>query len=249
MRAVVIDEADALLHGVNRKDVDSLLAAVPKSAQRVLASATGGRSEAQDALESLAGRSLTLCGLPSSTQSIALPDTVAHGHLVVEQRRMLDALRSLLHTDPMPEVVLVFVNEPRRVQVVCDKLLEQGIIAAPLTGETSKEDRTDVMRRLSSGRLGLVVTTELAARGLDAPCLTHVVNLDLPTDATHYAHRAGRVGRAGRPGIVVSFVSPKTAFVVDKFASVLQVPIPEMVLYSSKLLMPDPRMNAEEAAA
>jgi len=84
-----------------------------------------------------------------------------------------------------------------------------GIVAAPLFGGTKsdKNDRAEVARALRDGYVGIVVSTEMAARGIDAPLLTHVINLDLPTDASHYAHRSGRCGRGGRPGVVVNFTS------------------------------------------
>ena len=80
------------------------------------------------------------------------------------------------------------------------------IIAAPLHGgaTSGKGDRAQVNKALREGYVGIVVATEMAARGIDAPYLTHVINLDLPTDASHYAHRAGRCGRGGRPGVAVS---------------------------------------------
>ncbi len=69
------------------------------------------------------------------------------------------------------------------------KLLELNIIAAPLHGDSSKDDRKEVMARITDGRLKFVVTTEIAARGLDIPEVTHVINFELPTDAAHYVHR------------------------------------------------------------
>ena len=79
-----------------------------------------------------------------------------------------------------------------------------GIVAAPLHGGGGKSDRAEVNKALREGYVGLVVATEMAARGIDAPYLTHVINLDLPTDASHYAHRAGRCGRGGRPGVALT---------------------------------------------
>jgi len=101
-----------------------------------------------------------------------------------------------------------------------------GIIAASLHGGSGSEksERTDVNRALREGYVGIVVATEMAARGIDAPYLTHVINLDLPTDASHYAHRAGRCGRGGRPGVVVNFTtSPKERKVPQRFANSLGV--------------------------
>lgn len=89
---------------------------------------------------------------------------------------------------------------------------------SPSSGDSSKMDRADIMKRLAEGRLGMVVTTELAARGLDVPYLTHVINLELPTSLEAYVHRAGRCGRAGRPGVVVTLTTPEKAFVVERWA-------------------------------
>ena len=100
--------------------------------------------------------------------------------------------------------------------------------AAPLYGEQEREERVDVMRRLLDGRVRIAVTTEMGARGLDIPDLTHVVNLELPTDPSHYVHRAGRCGRAGVAGTVLSLVPPGKAFVVSKLTKALGVPLRDM---------------------
>ena len=100
-----------------------------------------------------------------------------------------------------------------------------GIIAAPLHGDTNKEDRKDILARLRDGRLPFVITTELAARGIDIPDLTHVINFELPTDAQHYVHRAGRCGRAGKSGLVINFATPDTKFVIRRFGKQLGVKV------------------------
>jgi hypothetical protein len=130
-------------------------------------------------------------------------------------------LRKFLIAKPAVKSGLIFVNDPHRVEIVCEKLLEMGMIAAPLHGETSKDDRKEILTRLRDGRVTLVVTTELAARGLDIPDLTHVVNFELPTDAQHYVHRAGRCGRAGRKGLVMNFAMTDTKFVIRRFGKQL----------------------------
>lgn len=100
-----------------------------------------------------------------------------------------------------------------------------GLVAAPLHGDSTKEDRKEILARLKDGRLKLVVCTELAARGLDIPDLTHVINFELPTDASHYIHRAGRCGRAGKKGLVMNFANPDTKFVVRRFGKQLGVKV------------------------
>ena len=87
---------------------------------------------------------------------------------------------------------------------------------------------------------------ELAARGLDAPLLTHVINLDLPTDSSHYAHRAGRCGRGGRPGVVINITtSPKERKVPQRFADWLGIDMHPIEPRSGKLIMLDPETVVE----
>ena len=145
-----------------------------------------------------------------------------------------------MYTDPAPQQVLVFVDNSRRVGIVVDKLAKMGIIAAPLHGGQGSEkgDRAEVNKALREGFVGIVVATEMAARGIDAPYLTHVVNLDLPTDASHYAHRAGRCGRGGRPGVVVNLaVGSREKNVPMKFADALDIDMYLTEPQAGKLVM------------
>jgi superfamily II DNA/RNA helicase len=170
--------------------------------------------------------------------------TVIHGVVHVDHRRFaLDAIRRILHTQPMPQQVLIFADSSRRVKIVIDKLAEMGIIAAPLYGgnDSEKLDRAEISKALREGFVGIVVATELAARGLDAPLLTHVINLDLPTDSSHYAHRAGRCGRGGRPGVVINLTtSPQERNVPHKFAAQLGITMHTVETRGGKLEIVDP---------
>lgn len=161
-----------------------------------------------------------------STGSTAmLPSSITHGLLSVPRIKALEMLKKFLVAKPIVTCALVFVNDPYRVEIVCEKLLEMGLVAAPLHGDSTKDDRKEVLARLRDGRLTLVVTTELAARGLDIPDLSHVINFELPTDAQHYVHRGGRCGRAGKSGLVMNFATPDTKFVIRRFGKQLGVKI------------------------
>lgn len=170
--------------------------------------------------------------------------TVMHGVIHVPHRRFaLDTIRRILHTEPIPQQILIFVESARKVDVVVEKLAERGIIAAPLHGGqgSDKMDRAEVSKALREGYVGIVVATELAARGLDAPLLTHVINLDLPTDSSHYAHRAGRCGRGGRPGVVINMTtSPQERNVPQRFAQTLGIGMYAVEPRQGKLVLVDP---------
>ena len=170
--------------------------------------------------------------------------TVLHGVVHVPHKRLaLETVRRILHTEPVPQQILIFVDTARKVDIVVEKLLTMGIVAAPLHGGmgSDKMDRAEVSKALREGYVGIVVATEMAARGLDAPLLTHVINLDLPTDASHYAHRAGRCGRGGRPGVVINVTtSPKERNVPKRFAESLGIEMHSVDPRGGKLLMIDP---------
>jgi superfamily II DNA/RNA helicase len=174
--------------------------------------------------------------------------TVLHGVVHVPHRRFaLETVRKILHTEPIPQQILIFVENARKVDIVVEKLAERDIIAAPLHGGTGSEkmDRAEVSKALREGYVGIVVATELAARGLDAPLLTHVINLDLPTDASHYAHRAGRCGRGGRPGVVINVTtSPKERNVPKRFADELGVDMLSVEPRNGQLLLVDPETQS-----
>jgi superfamily II DNA/RNA helicase len=175
--------------------------------------------------------------------------TAIHGVVHVPHRRYaLETLRRVLNTEPLPQQVLVFVQDARKVKIVVERLERNGIIAAPLSGDDDKTDRADVSRALREGYVGLVVATELAARGLDAPLLTHVINMDLPTDASHYAHRAGRCGRGDRPGVVINLTTmPQERAVPRKFADKLGIDMYTVEVRNGKLNIVDPSTQTVDA--
>ena len=172
--------------------------------------------------------------------------TVMHGVVHVPHRRfVIDTIRRILHTDPLPQQILMFVDSSRKVDLLVEKLENMGILAAALHGGDSrnndKMDRAQVSKALREGYVGIVVATELAARGLDAPLLTHVINVDLPTDASHYAHRAGRCGRGGRPGVVINLTSdPKERKVPQKFANQLGIDLYTVDVRNGRLNVVNP---------
>ena len=177
----------------------------------------------------------------TTTTTTRVSRTAIHGTIRIPHKKLsLETVRRVLYTDPAPQQVLIFVDSSRRVEIVVSKLAAMGIIAAPLHGGqgSDKTDRAEVSRALREGYVGIVVATELAARGIDAPYLTHVVNLDLPTDASHYAHRAGRCGRGGRPGVVVNIASgPREGRVPYRMAAALGIDMREVEPRAGRLVV------------
>jgi superfamily II DNA/RNA helicase len=129
--------------------------------------------------------------------------------IAVDAPRRTELLRHLVR-DGGWRSVLVFVATRHATEHVARKLAERGIAAAPLHGELSQSRRSGVLADFKEGLVDVLVTTDLAARGIDVPGLEVVVNYDLPRSADDYVHRIGRTGRAGASGVAVSFVSAGT---------------------------------------
>ena len=244
VRNLVLDEFDALLeYKPHREPTNAIISHLKRQRgdglQSILCSATATDLMGSPKLENYLRENYAVAMAddddllvtsgddPKKGKSTRVSRTVMHGVIHLPHRRFaLSTLRSILHTDPLPQQILIFAENSRKVKIVVEKLEGMGIIAAPLHGGVGSEkmDRAEVTKALREGYVGIVVATEMAARGLDAPLLTHVINLDLPTDDSHYAHRAGRCGRGGRPGVVINLTtSPQERNVPQKFADRLGI--------------------------
>ncbi|CAM9358555.1 unnamed protein product [Chrysoparadoxa australica] len=248
---LVLDEIDSLMRHPYCDEIANIVDTMPSSDRRqtIFASATGKSKAVTDAAERFMSPGYTIASDASGRgQDSGLPTNLQHCILTQSRVKKYETFKRFLNTQPFPESLMVFVNDPHQVNWLTEKLEGSGIVAAPLSGKSEKDDRSEIMKRLQDGRLGMVVTTEMAARGIDVPTLTHVVNYDLPTDAEHYVHRAGRCGRAGKPGVIVNLVTPDTKFVMSKFKQRLGLQFVDAAIQGSKLWEVR-RVKAAEAKA
>ncbi|CEM05399.1 unnamed protein product [Vitrella brassicaformis CCMP3155] len=255
VKYLVLDEVDQLIRDPYEGQLESLMATIPKGThsthrQTIFASATGAQKSVTQAAKRYmrpVWHVIRPGGVKHSDEGVPLiPPNIHHIFMCVREDKVTEALRKFLHTDPVDKRVLCFCNKQGRVKWLVDHLLQKQIIAAPLSGFTSKDDRAEVFKRMQNGQIGMAVSTELGARGLDVPWLSHVVNLDLPTDAEHYIHRAGRVGRAGNPGVVMNFVTPDTRFVIRKLEKALNIDIREVDLYEGKVMLKSKSLRSKK---
>ncbi|HEY0824382.1 MAG TPA: DEAD/DEAH box helicase [Ramlibacter sp.] len=204
VESLVLDEADRLLDLGFAAEVEGVLAQLPAGRQNLLFSATfaQGVQALADALLRDAVR------IEAGAGDAGLPD-ILQRVIEVDAGRRTELLRHLVRQEGWRRV-LVFVATRYATEHLARKLCDARIPAAALHGEMSQGQRTEVLEAFKAGRTDVLVTTDLAARGIDVPSLEVVVNYDLPRSPTHYVHRIGRTGRAGAAGVAVSFVSAAT---------------------------------------
>ncbi|MGG3385294.1 C-terminal helicase domain-containing protein [Heyndrickxia faecalis] len=121
-----------------------------------------------------------------------------------------------------------------------EKLRFKGLAIAELHGDMRKEEREKSIRLFQNGDVPLLLATDVAARGLDIPAITHVIQFDLPEDGSAYVHRSGRTGRLGsNPGTVVSLVTPKEETVLKKYAKAQHVELRRKDIKRGELVDPE----------
>ncbi len=191
------DSVQALASGLLREPVRIDLASNAQPAQQ--AASAGPIEGTEDA--GGAGGAKTAGGGPSA------PAATVQRAIAVDDRRRTQLLLQLLQ-QPGWERVLVFVATQYAAEHVAEKLYRAKVFATPFHGGLAQGTRTQILDEFKAERWQVVVTTDLAARGIDIAQLPVVVNYDLPRSAVDYVHRTGRTGRAGQSGLAVSFVMP-----------------------------------------
>nr|VDD55960.1 unnamed protein product [Brassica oleracea] len=153
----------------------------------------------------------------------SLPPALKHFYCISKHQHKVDALRRCVHALDAQSVI-AFMNHSKQLKDVVYKLEARGMSCAELHGNLGKLGRSTVLKKFKNGEVRVLVTNELSARGLDVAECDLVVNLELPTDAVHYAHRAGRTGRLGRKGTVVTVCEESQVFIVKKMEKQLGLP-------------------------
>jgi ATP-dependent RNA helicase RhlE len=201
---LVLDEADRLLDEGFADELTRVLALLPDRRQNLLFSATF--PPAVQSLVELLLRKPVRIDVAATAETT--PD-IQQRSIAVDPQRRAQLLRYLIQHHGW-ERTLVFVATKYATEHIARKLQRQGFAAGALHGELSQGARTQVLAEFKTGRLQILIATDVAARGIDISELPAVVNFDLPRSTDDYVHRIGRTGRAGASGIAVSFVSAKT---------------------------------------
>lgn len=203
VQTLVLDEADRLLDLGFADELAQVLALLPAKRQNLLLSATFPGK-----LQTLA-KALLHEPLQLRVEGAAEAPDITQRSIAVDEAKRTQLLRHLVTQEGWSRV-LVFVATQYAAEHVAEKLYKAGIFATPFHGGLSQGARRQVLDEFKADRWQVVLTTDLAARGLDIRLLPAVVNFDLPRSSADYVHRIGRTARAGEQGVAVSFVTPQS---------------------------------------
>ncbi|MBQ54359.1 MAG: ATP-dependent RNA helicase [Pseudomonadaceae bacterium] len=200
---LVLDEADEMLKLGFMDDLEVIFQAMPATRQTVLFSATLPHSIRAIAEKHL--RNPQHIKIAAKTQTVA---RIEQAHLLIHADQKVNAVLRLLEVEEF-DALIAFVRTKQATLDLASALEAKGYKAAALNGDIAQNQRERVIDSLKDGRLDIVVATDVAARGLDVPRITHVFNVDMPYDPESYVHRIGRTGRAGREGRALLLVTPR----------------------------------------
>ena len=244
LKTLVLDEADEMLRMGFIDDVEWILEHTPAERQTALFSATmpeAIRRVAQNYL--IDPREVKI---KAATQTVA---AIRQCYWQVSGLHKLDALTRILEVEDELDAAIIFVRTKQATEELAQKLEARGYSAAALNGDMNQQARERAIEQLKAGNLDIIIATDVAARGIDVPRISHVINDDIPYDAEAYVHRIGRTGRAGRTGTAILFVAPREMRMLRTIERVTRQPIEHLALPTHQAVTDKRVANFKERVA
>ena len=210
VHTMVFDEADEMLKMGFVKDVSRIIEATPPDRQLVMFSATTN----QDVMTISWKYQHEPREIIIKAQAEDLPPITQYAFIVARNQKM-ERLEYLLDSDEYKRI-MIFTNTKRMTQRLCDRLVKQGYDAQALHGDVRQSQRTTIMNNFKRGRFSILVSTDVAARGIDVDDVEAVINYDLPNENEYYLHRIGRTGRAKRHGVSFTMLTYQETVRMDE---------------------------------
>ena len=230
IKTIVIDEGDRLLDDKNLAPVKDIIKTTLRDRQLMVFSATID-DKVLDTAKNLM-KDTEVIRIEEKTQ---VNPNIEHMYVVVEQRDKIEMLRKLVAATK-PSKAIIFINKSEETDITTMKLQYHHLKAYGIHGSATKEERKKAMEDFRSGKLQLLVASDIAARGLDIKDVTHIFNLDLPRDSKDYLHRVGRTGRAEQSGTAISIITQKELSSIKKYEKNFKIKIKEKAVYRGELV-------------
>ncbi len=230
LSVLVLDEADEMLRMGFIDDVEWILEQTPDDIQIALFSATMPTE-----IRKITNKYLHEPEHVTIKVTTASAENIRQRFWVVSGVHKLDALTRILEVETF-DGMIIFVRTKTATVELAEKLEARGYSASAINGDMSQALRERSINNLKTGKLDILIATDVAARGLDVDRITHVVNYDIPYDTESYIHRIGRTGRAGRTGDAILFIAPRERKLLGNIEKATKKKIEEMGLPSTEVI-------------
>jgi ATP-dependent RNA helicase DeaD len=237
VKTIVIDEADNLLDPANVEGVKSIIKTTLKDRQLMAFSATVNDRTLNIARELMKDPQVFVVD-----EKIIMNPNIEHMYIIGDKRDKFELLRKVIVASETAQAI-VFVNKGQEIEFVTEKLNYHSKNAAGIYGTLSKEDRKRAMNDFRSGKLQVLVSSDLSARGLDFPDVTHIFNLDFPRDADEYLHRAGRTARGNASGTCISIITEAELAAIRVYEREFNISFKHITVYDGKLYLADSKQK------
>lgn len=229
LETVILDEADNLLESSQSATVKKLLHQIGHQVQVALFSASMSEKVCQ-----LASPFLNAPVLLQTASKTELNPRISHLYLKTEVRDKFENLKKLLQTTNTQKA-LIFVSQHTDTKVLVEKLNYHGFTVATISGKLSKEERKNALAQFKSGKVKVLLSSDLSARGLDVAHITHIIHYDLALTPQDYLHRAGRSARNGETGTSISLITPKDLGMIRVLERTFQIKLEEIILVKGRI--------------
>ncbi len=229
IKTIILDEADNLLDNTSFSTIEDIIKSTMRDRQLLTFSATLTDLTLQTAQEMMVDPVL----VTMAEQNVVNPN-IKHQYLCGDLRDKFELLRKLLVAEA-PERAIVFVNQNFAMNDIADKLNYHQQETFIIRGTVSKEQRKQAIEKFRTGKIKLLVSSDLSARGLDIPEVTHVIHFDCPLQPNEYLHRAGRTARGTSHGQSICVITPKELSAIKKYEKQLGITFTEMKVSQGKL--------------
>ena len=230
IKTIIIDEADRLLDDSNQDAIKAVVRTTLKERQIIMCSASMPARTIERATPLMKEPHII-----KSKTAVEVPDTIDHLYFVAEERDKVEVLRKLVRIINPPKAIAFFGNAADILEAT-EKLKYHKLRVDGLHGSNIKSDRKKTMDDFKSGRLQLLIASDIAARGLDIEGVTHIININIPERSMEYLHRAGRTGRNGSAGTAISIVSEKELPLMKQFEKELRISIIPKSMYNGVIV-------------
>lgn len=224
LKTIVLDEADEMLRMGFIDDVEWILDKAPDERQVALFSATMPAP-----IRRVAEKYLSKPKVVKIESKTATVERIEQRFWMVSGLHKLDALTRILEVEDFDGIIM-FVRTKVLTVEVAEKLEARGYSASAINGDMTQALRERTIGQLKSGKIDILVATDVAARGIDVARVSHVINYDIPYDPEAYVHRIGRTGRAGRSGKAILFIAPRERRLLREIERTTRQPIKAMEL-------------------